>query len=341
MKITDLLILAVERKASEIHLSSDYVPMIRVNGDIEKIQADVVDYKLVYNAICHYISDEKRKNFDTNLEVDFAFTIPKLARFRVTAFTKISGMAAVFRVIPLKVPTLSDILAPKIFTKFCDLPSGLIIITGPTGSGKSTTQAAMMNYINHNNKNHILTIEDPIEFVHYGDKSLINQREISTEDSIKNYSHALKSALRSDPDNIFIGEMRDLDTIRLALTAAETGHLVFSTLHTSSAAKTINRIVDVFPSHEKSVIRSILSYSLRAVISQILIKKKGGNRIAVREIMVVTPAIRNMIKDGKISQIYSAIQTGSNMGMFTLAQDFSRLVKQGLIDNEEVKSHFD
>ena len=281
------------------------------------------------------MNDKQRKDFEERLETDFSFEIPKLARFRVNAFNQARGAGAVFRTIPSEILTLEDLQAPAIFRDVSMYPRGIVLVTGPTGSGKSTTLAAMINFINENRPDHILTIEDPIEFVHESQRSLINQREVHRD--THGFNQALRSALREDPDIILVGEMRDIETIRLALTAAETGHLVFATLHTSSAAKTIDRIIDVFPAGEKSMVRSMLSESLRAVISQTLLKRIGGGRIAAHEIMIGTPAIRNLIREGKIAQMYSAIQTGQGVGMQTLDQNLQDLLTKGLINKEEAR----
>ena len=279
------------------------------------------------------MNDKQRKAYEEYYETDFSFEIPGLARFRVNAFNHNRGAGAVFRTIPSKILSLEDLKAPKIFEEISDTPRGIVLVTGPTGSGKSTTLAGMINYVNENHYGHVLTIEDPIEFVHESKKCLINQREVHRD--TLGFSEALRSALREDPDVILVGEMRDLETIRLALSAAETGHLVFGTLHTSSAAKTIDRIVDVFPAAEKEMVRSMLSESLRAVISQTLMKKIGGGRVAAHEIMLGTPAVRNLIRENKIAQMYSAIQTGQSIGMQTLDQNLQELLNKGLISKDE------
>jgi twitching motility protein PilT len=296
---------------------------------------EAMSHKDVHTMIYDIMNDKQRKDYEEFLETDFSFEIPELARFRVNAFNQNRGASAVFRTIPSEVLTLEDISAPASFMDISDQPRGICLVTGPTGSGKSTTLAAMVNYINETKPHHILTIEDPIEFVHTSKKSLINQREVHRD--TLGFNEALRSALREDPDVILVGEMRDLETIRLALTAAETGHLVFGTLHTSSAAKTIDRIVDVFPAAEKEMVRSMLSESLRAVISQTLLKKIGGGRIAAHEIMIGTPAIRNLIREGKIAQMYSSIQTGQGEGMQTLDQCLLEMVKRGQISRQDAR----
>lgn len=329
MDITELLAFSVQHKASDLHLSSGVSPMIRVDGDVRRINIPALGDKEVSSLVYDIMNDNQRKDYEQNLEVDFSFEVPNLARFRVNAFNSNRGPAAVFRTIPSDVLTLEDLGAPEIFKQISDNPRGLILVTGPTGSGKSTTLAAMVDYINQNKHHHVLTIEDPIEFVHDNKLSLINQREVHRD--THSFSNALRSALREDPDVILVGELRDLETIRLAMTAAETGHLVFGTLHTTSAPKTIDRIIDVFPGEEKDMIRSMLSESLRAVISQTLIKKVGGGRVAAHEIMLATPAIRNLIREDKIAQMYSSIQTGASQGMQTMDQCLTNLVNRGII----------
>jgi twitching motility protein PilT len=335
VEIDQLLTFAVKNKASDLHLSSGVPPMIRVDGDIKRINMPELSHKEVHSMIYDIMNDKQRKAYEEFFETDFSFEIPELARFRVNAFNQSRGAGAVFRTIPATILTLEDLAAPKIFKDISMYPRGIVLVTGPTGSGKSTTLAAMIDYINDNRPDHILTIEDPIEFVHESRRCLINQREVHRD--TLGFNEALRSALREDPDVILVGEMRDLETIRLALTAAETGHLVFGTLHTSSAAKTVDRIVDVFPAGEKEMVRSMLSESLRAVISQTLLKKNGGGRIAAHEIMIGTAAIRNLIREGKIAQMYSAIQTGHGVGMQTLDQCLQDLLAKGLVSREEAR----
>jgi twitching motility protein PilT len=333
--IAQLLTFAVKNNASDLHLSAGVPPMIRVDGDMKRINMPALTHKEVHSMVYDIMNDKQRKAYEEFYETDFSFEIPKLARFRVNAFNQNRGAAAVFRNIPSVVQSLDDLNAPKIFKDIAMHPRGLVLVTGPTGSGKSTTLAAMINYINDNRPDHIITIEDPIEFVHDSKKCLINQREVHRD--TLGFSEALRSALREDPDVILVGEMRDLETIRLALTGAETGHLVFGTLHTSSAAKTIDRVVDVFPAAEKEMVRAMLSESLRAVISQSLLKRIGGGRLAAHEIMIGTPAIRNLIREGKIAQMYSSIQTGQAAGMQTLDQCLKELLQKGVIAKEEAR----
>jgi twitching motility protein PilT len=321
--IAQLLAFAVKNKASDLHLSSGVPPMIRVDGDMKRINMPPLTHKEVHSMVYDIMNDKQRKAYEEFYETDFSFEIPKLARFRVNAFNQNRGASAVFRNIPSVVLSLDDLNAPKIFKDISMQPRGLVLVTG------------MVNYVNDNRPDHIITIEDPIEFVHESKRCLINQREVHRD--TLGFSEALRSALREDPDVILVGEMRDLETIRLALTGAETGHLVFGTLHTSSAAKTIDRIVDVFPAAEKEMVRAMLSESLRAVISQTLLKRIGGGRIAAHEIMIGTPAIRNLIREGKIAQMYSSIQTGQASGMQTLDQCLKELLQKGMITKEEAR----
>lgn len=333
MQITDLLAFGAKNKASDLHLSSGISPMIRVHGDMRRINLPEMSAEEVGNMVTSVMNDHQRKIYQQNLEVDFSFELPNVARFRVNAFNIGRGPAAVFRTIPSTVLSLEELKAPSIFQKIAESPRGMVLVTGPTGSGKSTTLAAMINYINETQPAHILTIEDPIEFVHQSKKSLINQRELHQH--TLSFANALRSALREDPDVILVGEMRDPETIGLALTAAETGHLVFGTLHTTGAAKTVDRIVDVFPAGEKEMVRSMLSESLTAVISQNLLKTHDGNgRVASHEILIANPAVRNLIRENKITQINSVLQTGQTSGMQTMDQSLQSLVRQGLIAPE-------
>ena len=336
MDLTELLAFVVKNKASDLHLSAGLPPMIRVHGDVRRINVPALEHKDVHAMVYDIMNDGQRKFYEENLECDFSFAVPNLARFRVNAFVQQRGAAAVMRTIPSKIQSLEDLKCPKIFKDISEYPRGIVLVTGPTGSGKSTTLAAMINHINDTEYGHLLTIEDPIEFVHESKKCLINQREVGPH--TLSFANALRSALREDPDVILVGEMRDLETIRLALTGAETGHLVFGTLHTSSAAKTVDRIVDVFPAAEKEMVRAMLSESLRAVISQTLLKTKDGSgRVAAHEIMLGTPAIRNLIRENKIAQMYSAIQTGSQLGMQTLDQNLQDMVKRNMVSVGEAR----
>jgi len=335
MDIAELLAFSVKNAASDLHLSAGLPPMIRVDGDIRRINVPPMDNKAVHNMLYDIMNDRQRKDFEEFFETDFSFEIPGLARFRVNAFNHNRGVGGVFRTIPSNILSLEDLKCPAVFKDISNNPRGLVLVTGPTGSGKSTTLAAMVDYKNNTEFGHILTIEDPIEFVHQSKKCLVNQREVHRD--TLGFAESLRSALREDPDIILVGEMRDPETIRLALTAAETGHLVFGTLHTSSAAKTIDRIIDVFPAAEKDMMRSMLSESLRAVISQTLLKRVGGGRVAAHEIMIGTPAIRNLIRENKVPQMYSAIQTGQGLGMQTLDQCLVELVRQGVITKHDAQ----
>ena len=336
MDITELLAFSVKNGASDLHLSAGMPPMIRVDGEVRRINLPALEHKEVHRLVYDIMNDKQRRDFEEQLETDFSFEVPGIARFRVNAFNQNRGAGAVFRTIPSKVLTMEDLGLGQIFKDLCELPRGLILVTGPTGSGKSTTLASMIDFINDSRYDHILTVEDPIEFVHQSKKCLINQREVHRD--THGFNEALRSALREDPDIILVGEMRDLETIRLALTAAETGHLVFGTLHTTSAAKTIDRVIDVFPAEEKDMVRAMLSESLQAVISQTLLKKNGGGRVAAHEIMIGIPAIRNLIRENKVAQMYSAIQTGANYGMTTLDQSLKTLVSKGVISPQTART---
>lgn len=336
MEITELLAFSVKQGASDLHLSAGLPPLIRKDGDVRRINLPALDRTQVHQLIYDIMNDHQRKSFEEALETDFSFELPGVARFRVNVFNQSRGPGAVFRTIPGKVLSMEDLGMGNIFRQIADTPRGLCVVTGPTGSGKSTTLAAMIDYINENHSGHIITIEDPIEFVHTPKKCLINQREVHRD--TRSFNDALRSALREDPDIILVGEMRDLETIRLALTAAETGHMVFGTLHTNSAIKTVDRIIDVFPGEEKAMVRSMLSESLQAVIAQTLLKNTAGGRVAAHEIMLGTPAIRNLIREDKIAQMYSAIQTGGGMGMQTLDNCLLDLVEKGQVTPEIAKA---
>ncbi len=337
MDITELLAFSAKNGASDLHLSAGLPPMIRVDGDVRRINLPPLQHKEVHSLIYDIMNDKQRKDYEEFLETDFSFEVPGVARFRVNAFNQNRGAGAVFRTIPSKILTMDQLGMGKVFNQISDIARGIVLVTGPTGSGKSTTLAAMLDYINSTRYEHILTIEDPIEFVHESKKCLVNQREVHRD--TLGFSEALRSALREDPDIILVGEMRDLETIRLALTAAETGHLVFGTLHTTSAAKTMDRVIDVFPAEEKEMVRGMLSESLQAVISQSLLKKNGGGRVAAHEILIGTPAIRNLIRENKVAQMYSAIQTGGSIGMQTLDQHLQKLVAGGVVNREVAREY--
>ena len=336
MDVTELLAFSAKQGASDLHLSAGLPPMIRVDGDVRRINLPPMEHNELQALINEIMNDKQRKDYEEFLETDFSFEVPGVARFRVNAFNQNRGAGAVFRTIPSKVLTMEDLGMGQVFIDIAERARGVVLVTGPTGSGKSTTLAAMIDFINSNKYEHILTIEDPIEFVHESKKCLVNQREVHRD--THGFNEALRSALREDPDIILVGELRDLETIRLALEAAETGHMVFGTLHTQSAAKTIDRVVDVFPAQEKAMVRSMLSESLKAVISQTLLKKQGGGRVAAHEIMICTPAIRNLIREDKVAQMYSAIQTGAQMGMQTLDQCLENLLDKRLITREQARA---
>ncbi|MFT5577486.1 MAG: twitching motility protein PilT [Paraglaciecola psychrophila] len=335
MDITELLAFSAKQGASDLHLSAGLPPMIRVDGDVRRINLPAMDHKQIHSLIYEIMNDKQRKDYEQFLETDFSFEVPGVARFRVNAFNQNRGAGGVFRTIPSKVLSMEELGMGQVFRDVAMVPRGLVLVTGPTGSGKSTTLAAMVDFINDNKYEHILTIEDPIEFVHESKKCLVNQREVHRH--THGFNEALRSALREDPDIILVGELRDLETIRLAMTAAETGHLVFGTLHTTSAAKTIDRIIDVFPAEEKSMVRSMLSESLQAVVAQTLMKKVGGGRVAAHEIMIGTSAIRNLIREDKVAQMYSAIQTGAQVGMQTMDQCLSDLIGKRIITRETAR----
>jgi len=335
MDISELLLFMVENKGSDLHLSAGEPPMIRIHGDMRKIDMPPLDKDEVHRMIYDIMNDQQRKAYEENLELDFSFALGEIARFRVNVFRQLRGEAAVFRTIPTKIPTFEELNLPKVFVDIARLEKGLVLVTGPTGSGKSTTLAAIIDFINTEQKGHILTIEDPIEFVHKSKNCLVNQRELGPH--TKSFANALRSALREDPDVILVGEMRDLETISLALTAAETGHLVFGTLHTSSAPKTVDRVLDVFPPAQQAQVRAMFAESIQAVISQALFKRKDGKgRIAAFEIMLGTPAIRNLIREAKIAQIPSIMQTSRQIGMQTMEVAVQELVAKNLVTREEV-----
>lgn len=339
MEITDLLVSTVKNHASDLHLSAGNPPLMRVHGDILPLNVPALTSDQVKQMLYSIMTEAQRSDYERDYELDFSISFGHDMRFRVNGFNTIYGPAAVFRTIPTQVKSLDELQAPEVLKKLCGLHKGLILVTGPTGSGKSTTLAAMVDYINDHYNRHILTIEDPVEFVHKSKQSLINQREVGA--STKSFARALKSSLREDPDVILVGELRDLETIQLAMTAAETGHLVMGTLHTNSAPKTIDRIIDVFPANDKEMIRAMLSVSLEAVISQALLKRADDHgRVAAHEILLGTPAIRNLIRENKIPQIYSMMQMGTKLGMQTMKDCGYKLLEEGKISHETVREMF-
>jgi twitching motility protein PilT len=336
MDITQLLTFAHQQGASDVHLSASEPPMLRLHGDMKRLEHAALTAEEVRHMIFDIMSDSIRKAYDETHDVDFSFELGDIARFRVNAFRQRKGDAAVFRLIPSKVMTMEQLGLPAVLREICDKEKGLVLVTGPTGSGKSTTLAAMIDYINSTFEGHILTIEDPIEFVHESKKCLINQRELGPHTLA--FANALRGALREDPDVILVGEMRDLDTISLALTAAETGHLVFATVHTSSAPKTVDRIIDVFPASQQEQIRTMFAESIQAIITQTLLKQRVGGRIAALEILIGTPAVRNLIREAKVHQLPSSMQTGQSVGMQTLDMALVELVNKGMVSREEAQA---
>lgn len=335
MDITELLAFTLKNGASDLHLSGTNSPIVRVDGELRRIKADPLTHEMIQSMLYSIMTEEQRAEYERDLEIDFAISFGESARFRVNAFTNRHGSAAVFRIIPHEMPTLEELNLPPIIRSLSRLEKGIVLVTGPTGSGKSTTLAAMINYINRRMSKHILTVEDPVEFFHSSIKCLVNHREVGTD--TKSFARALKSALREDPDVILVGEMRDHETIALALTAAETGHLVFGTLHSNSCAKTIDRIIDVFPAAEKAMVRAMLASSIQGVVAQTLLRKAGGGRCAAQEIMVGTNAVRNLIRENQLAQIYSMIQTGARYGMQTMEDAVTDLLEGGMITPETAK----
>jgi twitching motility protein PilT len=338
MEITELLAFAQKNKSSDLHIVGGKEPMVRIDGSLRPIKTGDLSADTVKSMIYSIMTEEQRADYEAEKEIDFAVAFGTESRFRVNAYTTTTGSAAAFREIPTKIPSLEQLNAPNIFKQFAEIERGMVLVTGPTGSGKSTTLAAMINYMNESMDTHILTVEDPVEFVHGKKRALINHREVGRH--TKSFARALKSALREDPDVILVGEMRDHETISLALTAAETGHLVMGTLHTSSAAKTVDRIIDVFPAGEKEMVRAMIAGSLQAVISQVLLKRVGGGRAAAHEILVGTPAVRNLIRENKVPQIYSMIQVGQRHGMQTMEDSIKNLVEKGIVAPEEAGAMF-
>ena len=332
MDITQLLKVAYQQDASDLHISAGEPPMVRVHGDMKKLKVAPLASEETHAMVYDIMSDSQRKRFEEHSELDFAMQLGEIARFRVNVFRQQRGLGAVFRRIPTEILTLEQLGMPAILGDLTRKERGLILVTGPTGSGKSTTLAAMLNLVNEEEEGHIITIEDPIEFVHRSKKCLINQREVGPH--TQSFSNALRAALREDPDCVLVGELRDLETISLALTAAETGHLVFATLHTSSAPKTVDRVIDVFPPEQQEQVRAMFAESIQAIVTQTLCRKIGGGRVAALEILLGTTAVRNLIREGKIHQIPSMMQTSQGLGMQTLEMNLMSLVDQGLITKE-------
>jgi twitching motility protein PilT len=336
MEITDLLIFTQKNKASDLHLSTTNPPILRIHGEMVPYQSPALTAEDIKRMLYSVMTEQQRSEYERDLEIDFALSLGADMRFRVNAFNTLNGPAAVMRTIPSRILSMEELGTPEVLKRLCTLHKGLVLVTGPTGSGKSTTLAAMVDQINSHEAKHIITIEDPVEFVHQSKKSLINQREVGK--NTKSFAKALRSALREDPDVILVGELRDMETIQLALTAAETGHLVMGTLHTNSAPKTIDRIIDVFPANDKEMVRAMLSVSLEAVITQALLKRKDGGRVATHEIMLGTPAVRNLIREGKVPQLYSLIQIGSKIGMRTMKDSIMDLLSQGIITEQTARN---
>lgn len=336
MDVTALLTFAVQSGASDAHLSSGEPPMIRIHGDMKKLEHPPLSREEIHAMIYDILSDGQRKTFEERLELDFSFDMGDIGRFRVNVFMQQRGEGAVFRTIPTKILSLEQLGMPQILRKLCDREKGLVLVTGPTGSGKSTTLAAMVDHINNIFEGHIITIEDPIEFTHQSKRCLVNQRELGTH--THSFANALRAVLREDPDVILVGEMRDLETIQLAITAAETGHLVFATLHSPGAPQTVDRVVDVFPAGQQAQIRTQFADAIEAIVTQTLCKKKGGGRVAALEILIGTTAVRNLIREGKVHQIPSAMQVGQKDGMQTMDMALIDLVNRGVVTREEAQS---
>ena len=335
--MTGLMALALREGASDLHLAAGSAPMIRREGQMQSLGLAVLDGQAMHALLGQIMSPQQQEDFKTLQDLDFAVARPGLGRFRVNAFVQLHGPAAVLRLIPDQVPTLSSLQLSDVFRRIAELSAGLVLVTGPTGSGKSTTLAALVDHLNRQRALHILTLEDPVEFIHSPQCSQLSQREMGRHS--QGFAQALRAALRQDPDVIMLGELRDLETIRLALTAAETGHLVLATLHTGSAAKAVDRLVDVFAAEEKALVRSMLAESLQAVVAQVLVPKVGGGRVAAHEILLATPAVRNLVREGKVAQLYSAMQTGGALGMQTLDSCLQGLVRQGLISREAARAN--
>jgi twitching motility protein PilT len=332
MDISNLLEIALEAGASDLHLSTGLPPILRIDGELQTTSLPPLDQPQVKRLVYGLMSDKQTGLFEKNAEIDLGWELSNRARFRINIFRQHRGITAVFRAVPLAIPTLAELGLGGIYQKMTGKPRGLVLITGSSGSGKSTTLAAMIKHINDSSRKHIITLEDPIEFVHASNKSLVNQRQIG--DHVPSFDGAVKSAMREDPDVIMIGEMRDIETVRMALSAAETGHLVLATLHTSGAATSINRIIDMFSAEEQPLVRSMLAESLQAVASQTLLRRKSGGRVVASEIMITTSAIKNLIRTDRVAEIYSALQTGAASGMTTMDQSLNRLVGKGVVSHD-------
>jgi len=335
LDITQLLAFTMQNDASDLHLSPKNQPIIRVHGELKRIKADPLESEDIRSMLYSVMTEDQRSDFEREMELDFAIAFGEKARFRVNAFTSRTGTAAVFRTIPSIIPSMAELELPPIMKRFSELEKGMVLVTGPTGSGKSTSLAAMIDHINAKEKKHIITIEDPVEFFHTSKTSLVNHREIGPD--TKSFARALKSALREDPDVILVGEMRDYETISLALTAAETGHLVFGTLHSNSAYKTVDRIIDVFPTGDKEMVRAMLASSLQGVVAQTLLRRQSGGRVGAYEVLVGTNAVRNLIRENQVSQLYSMMQTGSRYGMITMEDAVKALLEQEIISKGEAR----
>lgn len=335
MDLTQLLAFTMQNDASDLHLSAGSPPIIRSSGQLKRVKADPLSSEDIRTMLYSVMTEDQRAEYEKHMEIDFAIALGEKARFRVNGFTTRLGACAVFRTIPTEVPTMEQLGLPPVMRRFAELEKGIVLVTGPTGSGKSTTLASLINHINLNHPKHILTIEDPVEFFHKSQKSLINHREVGTDTN--SFARALKSALREDPDVILVGEMRDYETISLALTAAETGHLVFATLHSNSAAKTIDRLIDVFPTGDKEMVRAMIASSLQGVVAQTLLRRTDKGRVGAFEILVGTNAVRNLIRENQIPQMYSMMQTGSRYGMITMQDAIADLFEAGIIDKDEAR----
>jgi twitching motility protein PilT len=332
MDMVDILVEVLQKGASDLHLTVGLPPVVRVHGKLEPLDYPRLNPPDLRDLVYSILTQEQRQRVETDWEIDFSYSVPGQARFRVNAFFQRNTLGAAFRLIPVEIKSIDDLGLPRIIHTFCAKPRGFVLITGPTGSGKSTTLAAIIDEINETRHDHVMTIEDPIEFLHHHKKCVVNQREVGTD--TKSFSRALKSVLRQDPDVILVGEMRDLETIQTALTAAETGHLVFATLHTQDCPQTIDRMIDVFPPHQQEQIRVQIASTIAGVVTQQLLPRRGGGRCVACEVLIPTPAVRNLIREGKTHQIYTVMQTGTKFGMQTLDAALADLVRRSIISRE-------